>query len=220
MANTIAVEALAFQLERLLSLQNQDQSSALQQIRGYPLAKPEIGGDGGISPDAARRLAAPSIVPQPPSRHSDSRSACLSPPVSPSRANKVWMNSMASTTSTGTGCSTSDLGSDAEGEWANISTVKIENLPRRCSQDEVLTAVDAAGFSGSYDFFFMPRGPCSKQNHGHAFLNFKDPAIAIRFRDVMIGSNIRAKRVHITQAPIQGLARNVERFWRASGHNH
>ena len=25
------------------------------------------------------------------------------------------------------------------GEWANISTVKIENLPRRCSQDEVLT---------------------------------------------------------------------------------
>ena len=29
--------------------------------------------------------------------------------------------------------------------------------------------MDAAGFSGSYDFFFMPRGPCSKQNHGHAF---------------------------------------------------
>eukprot|EP00425_Heterocapsa_triquetra_P037971 CAMPEP_0195064402 /NCGR_PEP_ID=MMETSP0448-20130528/10461_1 /TAXON_ID=66468 /ORGANISM="Heterocapsa triquestra, Strain CCMP 448" /LENGTH=252 /DNA_ID=CAMNT_0040095407 /DNA_START=80 /DNA_END=838 /DNA_ORIENTATION=- len=243
-------QALATQLERLLTLRGEDQHQVLQQLAAYRTAAPGLSLPAEMPSRGVPMRKAPTYAP----RTTPAPLGCMHPMTAPvsvrptpealghglnltpdtaSRFAALPMRtspggyrekavhgrrtSATSTTSTDAGSSsTASTDSDGEGEWEGITTVKIENLPRRCSQEELLAACDAAGFAGTYNYFFMPRGPCSKQNHGHAFMNFKDPADAHRFHIVMSGRQVRSKCVSVVAASVQGLERNVERFWRAS----
>lgn len=119
----------------------------------------------------------------------------------------------------------SDQGNDDEGEawdgkapptWGESDvTVKLVNLPRRCSEEEVLAAIDAAGFGGQYDFFVLPRGLMSKQNHGYAFLNLRAPHLMDRLREVLPGHCVRAKPLRVQPSPIQGLQSLSRQFPRS-----
>eukprot|EP00425_Heterocapsa_triquetra_P037098 CAMPEP_0195085084 /NCGR_PEP_ID=MMETSP0448-20130528/25586_1 /TAXON_ID=66468 /ORGANISM="Heterocapsa triquestra, Strain CCMP 448" /LENGTH=228 /DNA_ID=CAMNT_0040118461 /DNA_START=85 /DNA_END=771 /DNA_ORIENTATION=- len=93
-----------------------------------------------------------------------------------------------------------------------VCTLKIKNLPRRCSQAEILKAVEEIGFGNGYDFFFLPVGPQSKQNRGYAFMNFRDPVTAANFRAAFSGYRIREKVVEVVAAPVQGLIENMMRY--------
>jgi len=96
------------------------------------------------------------------------------------------------------------------------STLKIANIPRRCGKDELVAAIDAVGFGGAYDFFYLPLGLQSKKNHGYAFINFKDNSSADVFTQMFQGYPLRAKLLDVTPAPLQGLAENVEHFSKTS----
>jgi hypothetical protein len=102
---------------------------------------------------------------------------------------------------------------ELQGAKREVTTLKIKNLPRRCTRDEVLSAVAEAGFGESYDFFFLPLGgQQSRQNRGYAFVNFKSPAVAFTFRTAFNRFRIREKLVEVVSAPVQGLSENVERY--------
>mmetsp|Transcript_106137 Transcript_106137/g.228657 ORF Transcript_106137/g.228657 Transcript_106137/m.228657 type:complete len:262 (+) Transcript_106137:64-849(+) len=100
----------------------------------------------------------------------------------------------------------------AQDKPKQVCTLKIKNLPRRCTQQEILNAVEDIGFGDGYDFFFLPVGPQSKQNRGYAFMNFRDPVTAANFRQAFAGYQIREKAVEVVAAPVQGLAENMMRY--------
>ena len=52
------------------------------------------------------------------------------------------------------------------------TTVMLRNIPNRYSQAGLLKEIDAAGFKGSYDFFYLPMDTKNRTNVGYAFINF------------------------------------------------
>ena len=99
---------------------------------------------------------------------------------------------------------------ELQGAKREVTTLKIKNLPRRCTRDEVLSAVAEAGFGESYDFFFLPLGgQQSRQNRGYAFVNFKSPALAFTFRTAFNRFRIREKLVPRLHSLCYGSCRNT-----------
>eukprot|EP00929_Paragymnodinium_shiwhaense_P088513 TRINITY_DN4882_c1_g1_i1.p1 TRINITY_DN4882_c1_g1~~TRINITY_DN4882_c1_g1_i1.p1 ORF type:complete len:204 (-),score=28.65 TRINITY_DN4882_c1_g1_i1:329-883(-) len=89
------------------------------------------------------------------------------------------------------------------------STLMLQNLPSRCTRDEVLRAVDKLGFEGLYDFFYLPQRSRTgrSQNYGYAFINFIEPADCRRFHELVNDDSlqVRNKSPHAVIAEIQGL---------------
>lgn len=89
-----------------------------------------------------------------------------------------------------------------------VCTLMLKNIPCRCSQDEVLDCVHALGFKGKYGTFHMP-GRSKRQNFGYAFLDFYNPADALRFYDKMsgicIGGRKSQKRIVVAPADVQSV---------------
>ena len=52
------------------------------------------------------------------------------------------------------------------GGCMEITTLMLRHLPSRISEEEVLDEVDAKGFQGMYDFFYMPREKRQPMNDG------------------------------------------------------
>jgi hypothetical protein len=109
----------------------------------------------------------------------------------------------------------------AAGERAP-TTMMIRNIPCCCSKEDVIGDIDGMGFTGSYDFFYLPRH--RKSNLGYAFINFTASEMALDFRVRMQGhrfssrtqfggSNSR-KACTITPAVVQGLTANKKHFRR------
>jgi len=101
---------------------------------------------------------------------------------------------------------------------AEITTVMLKNIPGRCTQSEVLSAIDAMGFDGAYDFFYLPI--LRAHNVGYAFVGFKDADDAERFARVMTGfrfPNRKSPKVcEVVPAHFQGLQKNLSRFRKAN----
>eukprot|EP00929_Paragymnodinium_shiwhaense_P025671 TRINITY_DN15465_c0_g1_i3.p1 TRINITY_DN15465_c0_g1~~TRINITY_DN15465_c0_g1_i3.p1 ORF type:complete len:232 (+),score=28.96 TRINITY_DN15465_c0_g1_i3:71-766(+) len=99
------------------------------------------------------------------------------------------------------------------------STYMIKNVPSRCGRDDVLDCLDALGFAGTYDFFYLPvRDPRVKsQNYGYAFVNFVEPAIGAGFKALVESGSlqIRQKVASVAEAEVQGLA-NLRQHFRDS----
>ena len=55
-----------------------------------------------------------------------------------------------------------------------VTTLMIRNIPNRYTQKDLIQEVDALGFAGTYDFFYLPIDKSTESNVGYAFLNFKD----------------------------------------------
>lgn len=100
------------------------------------------------------------------------------------------------------------------------TTMMIRNIPCRCTKEDILWDINALGFEGQYDYFYLPQGRRRQCNLGYAFINFKMPAFATNFQIRMHGQRLATKRrcsnsqkvCEVTSAAIQGLEKNLERF--------
>eukprot|EP00933_Yihiella_yeosuensis_P006502 TRINITY_DN111206_c0_g1_i1.p1 TRINITY_DN111206_c0_g1~~TRINITY_DN111206_c0_g1_i1.p1 ORF type:complete len:282 (-),score=58.95 TRINITY_DN111206_c0_g1_i1:108-953(-) len=93
------------------------------------------------------------------------------------------------------------------------TTVMLRNIPNKFTQSQLLEEIDAEGFAGLYDFFYLPMDLRNKANVGYAFMNFLMEEDAGRFREVFEGhqfGRFRSQKVaSVSPAHVQGLAKNL-----------
>eukprot|EP00929_Paragymnodinium_shiwhaense_P090602 TRINITY_DN5077_c0_g3_i1.p2 TRINITY_DN5077_c0_g3~~TRINITY_DN5077_c0_g3_i1.p2 ORF type:complete len:230 (-),score=74.59 TRINITY_DN5077_c0_g3_i1:124-813(-) len=102
-----------------------------------------------------------------------------------------------------------------EGDCNDITTIMLKNIPSRCRRSALVEAIDGLGFKGSYDFLHHPMKRNKCQNYGYAVINFKEPIVAKRFLEQFDGYQLKessGKRLTVSQAAVQGLAKNKMRF--------
>jgi hypothetical protein len=92
----------------------------------------------------------------------------------------------------------------------------LRNIPNKYTQGKLLQELDECGFSGTYNFFYLPMDVHNRSNVGYAFINFNEPADAERFFQVF--SLHRFQRFHsrkvgtVCTAHVQGLNQNLRHF--------
>jgi len=101
------------------------------------------------------------------------------------------------------------------------TTVMLRNLPAHCTRASLLEMLDAEGFSGHYDFVYMPSDFRSRAGLGYAFVNVADPALVPRFWATFSGySRWALPSTKVCQVswskPYQGLHANVQRYRNSS----
>jgi len=95
------------------------------------------------------------------------------------------------------------------------TTLMLRNIPNALTPENLMAIIDMAGFSGTYDYLYLPRDTNTAYNKGYAFLNFVDPRVAQDFAQQLEGSawNERSpKRLAITDARCQGVPANLRRL--------
>jgi len=105
----------------------------------------------------------------------------------------------------------------------SITTVMLRNIPNRLCQVELIAELEELGFSGTFDFVYIPmdngRKHCgssrsSMSNVGYAFVNFVCASWAERctavFQDHSFPGSSRVTRV--SPAHVQGLEANMAHF--------
>ena len=98
---------------------------------------------------------------------------------------------------------------------SNYTTVMLRNIPNKYTQPTLLQALDAKGFKGVYNFFYLPVDYKNHCNMGYAFINFVDHQGAMRFMSTFKGYQLPAKSTKVCDtcwARVQGLKANVEHY--------
>jgi len=98
----------------------------------------------------------------------------------------------------------------------DVDTLLLENLPCRCSQQEILDAMTVAGFGNLYDFFYMPVR-CGR-NFGYAIVGFKDKDVCAAFAQALSGfrfsERVSSKCCTVIPALVQGFSHNgTAKMW-------
>lgn len=98
-----------------------------------------------------------------------------------------------------------------------VSTVMLRNVPASATQAALLEELDLCGFSGLFDFCYLPREFETRENKGYAFINFASRAALERFTVEWNGSRrfgaSRSERpLNVSLAAVQGLKANVRRW--------
>ena len=92
----------------------------------------------------------------------------------------------------------------------------LRNIPNKYTQNTLLQEIDDLGFSGTYDFFYLPMDMHNRSNVGYAFINFMKPADAARFHDVFSEHHFQRfqsrKISSVCTAHVQGLMENLRHF--------
>lgn len=91
-----------------------------------------------------------------------------------------------------------------------FTTVMMQNLPRVFMQQDLLNAIDAAGYEGQYNFLHMPVSFSNGMCRGYAFINFDSHDAAARFLAEWDGARNFCDKKHrkalmVTLAQRQGL---------------
>jgi hypothetical protein len=95
------------------------------------------------------------------------------------------------------------------------TTVMLRNIPNNYNRDSFVELLDSQGFSGLYDFIYVPLDFKSRVAIGYAFLNFTSHVAALRAFDVFHGfSTWRGKSRKVCEVTWsethQGLEANIE----------
>ncbi|CAK0837382.1 unnamed protein product [Prorocentrum cordatum] len=93
-----------------------------------------------------------------------------------------------------------------------ITTLMLRSVPRRCTQEQLLTEIqDAVGSMADFNFFFLPWDSRNNYNFGYAFLNFCDADGAKRCREVLSEYHFRmtSQQCRVFPARRQGLESNL-----------
>mmetsp|Transcript_64382 Transcript_64382/g.119698 ORF Transcript_64382/g.119698 Transcript_64382/m.119698 type:complete len:392 (-) Transcript_64382:165-1340(-) len=94
-----------------------------------------------------------------------------------------------------------------------LTTMMLRNIPNKYTQTSLIQEIDEAGFSGTYNFFYLPMDVHNRSNVGYAFINFLTSVDAERFQDAF--SNHRFSRFSsrkigsVCAAHVQGLDENL-----------
>lgn len=93
-----------------------------------------------------------------------------------------------------------------------LTTVMLRNVPLSCEQKDLIDEVHAAGFSGQYDFFYLPGE--SHGNRGYAFVNFRSAAAAEAFYQRFHGRTLASSSASsaVQEAPLVVLPADVQGF--------
>merc|ERR1719261_1962055 len=116
-----------------------------------------------------------------------------------------------------------ESGSDSASEWR--TTVMLRNMPNNYTRDMLLDLVNSMGFTGCYDFAYLPVDFKSQAGLGYAFINFVSTAEAQRcferfegFSDWRVPSE---KVCTVTWgSPYQGLEAHIERYQNSPVMHH
>jgi hypothetical protein len=92
------------------------------------------------------------------------------------------------------------------------TTVLVQNLPARCTREEVLAAFPA---DGSYDFIYLPFSVKQRRTSGYMVMNFLTPELALAFKTRYEGQHLpkthrQCKALVFRAAPYNGLVINVK----------
>lgn len=69
----------------------------------------------------------------------------------------------------------------------NRTTLMIQNVPSKCTNNMMVEMLDTAGFSGKYDFVYAPTDFRTYTAFGYAFVNFTTNKIAVQALEVLAG---------------------------------
>lgn len=96
------------------------------------------------------------------------------------------------------------------------TTLMIRNIPLRFTPVSLRELIDAEGFSGRYDYFYMPMDFRSHRSLGYCFINFYEAHSAAEFVDKFdnfkFASTRSDKVLSISAGARQGLLANVASF--------
>jgi hypothetical protein len=93
-------------------------------------------------------------------------------------------------------------------------TLCLRGIPNKISSTELMDTLDNMGFSGEYDYFYLPCDVRSLCNRGYAFVNLTSSEAARRFHEAMNHyrfTELSDKRVQVSLAKVQGVRRNLLR---------
>lgn len=98
---------------------------------------------------------------------------------------------------------------------AEKTTAMLRNIPNRYTQSILLAEIDDEGFSGQYDFFYLPMDVQNRSNVGYAFINFIHSSDMKRFCEHFaqrrFAQHASAQRLaKVSPAHINGLKDNVQ----------
>mmetsp|Transcript_44960 Transcript_44960/g.143386 ORF Transcript_44960/g.143386 Transcript_44960/m.143386 type:complete len:352 (+) Transcript_44960:79-1134(+) len=98
----------------------------------------------------------------------------------------------------------------------SATTTMLRNIPNKYTQNSLMEEIDSFGFTGTYDFFYLPMDVQNRSNVGYAFINFEHPADAERFHGVF-GEHrfqkIQSRKVSsVCYGYVQGLDENLKHF--------
>lgn len=101
-------------------------------------------------------------------------------------------------------------------EWLSVTTVMMCNLSNKYTQLSFMEEINAAGFFGLFDFFYLPLDPETKVNRGYAFINFLEPSLAWKFKMRYEGAEMEhansGKCITVMTAAIQGFDANYAHY--------
>lgn len=100
--------------------------------------------------------------------------------------------------------------------WQSATTVMARNLPNKYNQQMLIDELNSAGFSGTYDFLYLPIDPETNANRGYAFINFINPSYAWMMRTTYEGRKMGKfnsdKVVSVVPAALQGFEANYSHY--------
>eukprot|EP00930_Biecheleria_cincta_P091078 TRINITY_DN8058_c0_g1_i5.p1 TRINITY_DN8058_c0_g1~~TRINITY_DN8058_c0_g1_i5.p1 ORF type:complete len:221 (-),score=46.88 TRINITY_DN8058_c0_g1_i5:431-1093(-) len=80
-----------------------------------------------------------------------------------------------------------------EDDWRDITIVMMQNLPCRCTPEEISAAVGEVGFGPYVNFVHLPRKSAGGRNCGYGFVGFVNAEITLKFRDVFEGCTLKSR---------------------------
>jgi len=128
---------------------------------------------------------------------------------------KLWSAAEMDPIATPSNVNNSSPVDEEETPWT-ATTLMIRNIPSRFDSDSFLAIVHKFGFSGSFDFFYIPMDFRTGKSIGYAFINFTDSHWASAFTDTFHGMALcprtSQKVLDISPSLRQGLRDNVDLF--------
>jgi len=100
--------------------------------------------------------------------------------------------------------------------------VMMRNVPHTYTRDQLCQLLEVEGFSGRFDFLYLPVDFGTAVVQGYAFVNLTSPSVARLFRDRFSGFRqwgVRTGKVcnvSWANADQQGLEANIERYRNSS----
>jgi len=132
---------------------------------------------------------------------------------------KVYMPLTEASTSCGSFDETESFVDEEEYEEESIpavTTLMVKNIPAKYTQTMLLDEICERGFSGRYDFFYMPANHKTRANHGYAFINLLTEGDVFDFRNEFESKKLNRyqnkKVIDIAPATLQGIPSLYEHY--------